>query len=1145
MPTRRPVSLLAAVIPGLFALGAAHVAPLGAAPGPEKPAAAAREAAHRANNRGVACLEQYLYDDAVRAFREALTHDPALAPARVNLAIALLNVPDAPGAEREARAALAAAPEQPQALYVLGLAARGQGRGDEAQAAFREVLALDPRDVGARVNLGQLLMQERKYAEAAAEFRAALEAEPSSGTAAYNLSLALNRAGEREEGQRVMQRFEALRTSGAAKLIGTSYPDQGRYAEALQATGIEPDLVDAATPAARFVDASAELLPAAPANAAAPNPRGGVTLVDYDGDGALDVLDAAPRGLRLLRNENGRFVDVTARVGLASAQGGLGAAAGDCDADGRLDLAVLRDAGLTLYKQTAQRFVDATTAAGLGEPAGATLFTTAAFVDVDHDGDLDLVVAGVGRTQETTPGRPRLYRNDGTCAFQDDAERAGLGAAPVAAVAVAPTDYDNGRDVDLVVLGTAAPPRLYRNLRDLTFRDAARDAGLTDALRFAALAAGDVNKDGFTDLFLGVIGAPDRLATSDGRERFDVKPAPLESSGSGAALFVDYDGDGLLDLVTLGARGLRVLRNLGDPWADVSAAALADLGDAARGVAGVAGPRALAAGDLDGDGDNDLVLRAHDGALRVLRNEGADAHPAVSVRLAGRVSNKTGVGAKVEVRAGSLWQKLEASSATPPVAPAGVVFGLGRRARADAVRVLWPSGVLQTEIVDEAAGARAALDIQELDRKPSSCPYLYAWNGERFEFVTDFMGGGEMGYFEAPGVFNQPDPVEYVRLGAEQLRPRDGRYELRVTNELEEVLFVDRLALVAVTHADDVEVFPNEGMTSLPKPERLWAVRDLRPPVAARDEHGHDVLEQLTALDRRFVGDFALERIRGYAREHELALDLGDLGAHPLLLLTGWTDYAFSSDNVAAHQAGLTMQPPSLQVRDEQGRWRTAVAQIGIPVGRPQTVVVDLGGVALGPSRAVRIVTNMRIYWDQAQVGEAAGEALDARTLEAQSAELRERGFSAEVTPDGREPFGYDYERVTRASPWKVFPGRYTRLGDVRELLAQGDDLFVISRPGDEIALSFDARALPAPPAGHTRTLVLFSDGFSKEMDINSASPHTVEPLPFHAMTRYPYGPEERFPLTPGRREIMERYNTRVVTKPLPPLTPGGAPRGE
>ena len=256
-----------------------------------------------------------------------------------------------------------------------------------------------------------------------------------------------------------------------------------------------------------------------------------------------------------------------------------------------------------------------------------------------------------------------------------------------------------------------------------------------------------------------------------------------------------------------------------------------------------------------------------------------------------------------------------------------------------------------------------------------------------------------------------------------------------------------------------------------------------------------------------------------------------------LLLLTGWTDYAWSSDNVAASQSGRAMKLPALQVRDKRGAWRTVIENIGIPIGRPQTVTVDLTGKFLTANREVRIVTNMRIYWDEILVDTSGGtSSVQMTRLEPVSAELHWRGYSAETSPDNREPFGYDYERVSLLSPWKVMPGSYTREGDVRELLMKTDDQFVISRTGDEVSLSFDASSLPQLPAGWTRTFLLYADGFSKEMDINSASPDTVGPLPFHNMTRYPYRAPEAYPLTPARRAYIERYNTRKVAAPVPKL---------
>jgi hypothetical protein len=164
------------------------------------------------------------------------------------------------------------------------------------------------------------------------------------------------------------------------------------------------------------------------------------------------------------------------------------------------------------------------------------------------------------------------------------------------------------------------------------------------------------------------------------------------------------------------------------------------------------------------------------------------------------------------------------------------------------------------------------------------------------------------------------------------------------------------------------------------------------------------------------------------------------------------------------------------------------------------------------------------------------GQDLETTALDPLRADLRERGFSAESSPDGREPWGYEYARVSWRSPWKTLPGLYTREGDVRPLLASTDDVLVISKPGDELALSFDATALADPPDGWARTFLLVGDGFSKEMDVNSASPDAVQPLPWHGMPAYPYADRDVPASVRARWEEMTPWTTRRVVRPLMPL---------
>jgi Tfp pilus assembly protein PilF len=1099
---------------GGVALATRAAAPSGSVAGPTAASgpSAVREAAYRENNVGVAYLEQYNSKEAVEAFRRALEADPTLELARINLAIALFYVPDLPAAKKVATEALAADPGSLRLHYVLALIARLEDEPEVAEAHLRKVLAGDPTDFGANLVLGQVLIDRERYDEALPFLDAAASTEPYNASVAYSRAMALGRAGRRQEALQAMKHFQEIRANPSHTSFGKIYLEQGRYAEAVVSTGAESELVDPRTPDVAFVEKK-DAVPARPATASAVT----LALGDLDGDGRLDAIEALGGGVRLLHAEGGgRFSDVTGASGVSGPA--RAAVAGDYDNDGDADLLVVRPEGLALFRnEGGGRFVDATAGAKISARAG--LPPTAAFADVDHDGDLDVVVPGL------------LLQNDGDGTFTDVTARAGL-AVEGDPLAVVPTDFDDGRDLDLVVLRRERAPLLLSNMRDGTFADVAARVGLETAGPFRSIAAGDLNKDSYPDLVLGAVGETARLAMSDGHGRFVLQPGPAGSGGAVAAQALDYDNDGLLDLLLVTEAGPRLFRNVGRGWTDVSSVAFK--GEAPRpGPAGAA----LGIADVDGDGDEDVLLATSEGT-RLLVNEGGSRHHSFALRLEGRVSNKEAVGVKIDLRAGSLKEKIETSDAVPMVAPADVVFGLGNRPTPDTVRVIWVSGIVQTETEFKAAtkeATRTAMSLLELDRKPSSCPYLYAWDGERFAFVTDFLGAGEMGYWEAPGVRNHPDPVEYVRLAPAQLRPRDGRYELRVTNELEEVLYLDRVSLLAVEHPAGVEVYPDEGMTEPPKKFRLFAVRDPRVP-RVTDASGKDATGEARAVDRRFVEGFPLLRVRGYAEEHALTLDLtGLVPSHPVLLLTGWTDYAFSSDNVAASQMGLALRSPRLEVETSPGRWKVAVEDVGIPVGRPQTVVVDLAPIALGPTARLRLVTNMRVYWDRIAVAEGGDDLdLDPVRLDPALALLHERGFSREIFVAGKGPLTFDYDSRIAPLPWKEMPGRYTREGDVRALLAASDDAFVVSRPGDEVALSFPA--LPPAAPGRERTFLLVGDGFSKEMDINSASPDVVAPLPYHGMPRYPYSPADAPARLACRDALQARYDTRVVARPLPPL---------
>jgi Tfp pilus assembly protein PilF len=1061
-----------------------------------------------ANSQGVGYMNQYLYTEAADAFRKALAADPGLNLARVNLAIALFYKQEYDEATKLLADAAAREPKNASAHYMLGLIAKNQGELEAAEQHFLKVVELDPKDAAALYNLGVTRVRLRKTAEGEADLRRSLELDAANTSVLYNLGSLLVKSGKTEEGNQILERFRALQQKGDGSSIGNQYGEAGDHALAADYRPVyRAQTVAARAPnaAAPFADRSKE------AGLAALSHKfmGGIALADLDGDGDIDaVVVTADSGAVLLLNDGkGHFTDATSGSGIPPGEW-AGAALGDYDNDGFPDVYLVGSKGTRLLRNLkGGRFEDVTERSGTAYRAAFS----ATFVDYDHDGDLDLWVSGPSR----------MYRNNGDGTFTEVSAALGV-SSEVPSLGMIATDFDNDRDIDLVVLRYDATPQLFSNERNDRFADVSARARIDAAGPATWLTVADFNRDGAMDWLVGRAAPAVLLANrADGTFEADARaPELLRGSelglGTGA---LDFDNDGDLDVYVMKENGGELWENTGN-GRFVFAGRLP-----------IAGGRAAAAADLDGDGHVDLLCNDGNGKVRLLLNEHRGANHWLGVRLEGLRSNKMGLGAKVEVRAGALYQKFEISghnghlSQDPPV----VWIGLGAAKQADSVTVRWPSGILQSEV---RVAADRVLAVKELDRKGTSCPLLYTWNGREFEFVTDFLGGCAIGYLEAPGRYSIPDTDEYVRIEGRQLVPRDGKLLLNLNNQLEEVILFDEAELLAVDHPRATEVYPNERlMPAPPFPEfKLYSVSDARPPVRAADDAGRDILPEISALDRVYPADFRSLRWKGYAETHAITLDLGTIagGGRALLLMDAWIDYADSSSNLAASHAGVEQIPPYLEVPDGKSGWKTAIPSLGFPAGLPKTMTVDVSGKLAAGDPRVRIVTNMKIYWDRIRVATEAPSPARVTRLAASSADLHFRGYPAYYTPDGKLPWIYDYRRIASSELWGTHAGSYTRFGDVRELLAARDDKFVITRHGDEISLEFDAARLPALPHGWTRDYLLYADGYGKDMDLNSLYPEVVGPLPFHAMTAFPYPASEHYPDDEPHREYRRTYNTRT-----------------
>jgi hypothetical protein len=252
------------------------------------------------------------------------------------------------------------------------------------------------------------------------------------------------------------------------------------------------------------------------------------------------------------------------------------------------------------------------------------------------------------------------------------------------------------------------------------------------------------------------------------------------------------------------------------------------------------------------------------------------------------------------------------------------------------------------------------------------------------------------------------------------------------------------------------------------------------------------------------------------------------------LFLRGWIYPTDASINVAlSQQQELKPAPPSLEVRDAEGRWKVAAASIGFPSGKDKTMVVDLAGKFPTRDHHVRIRTSMQIYWDQAFVSiDVERSPVTMTTLSPVSANLHFRGFSRMYRKGGRYgPYWFDYDTVSTASPWRPIEGAFTRFGDVLPLLKRPDDMYVVMGPGDETTLEFDASSARTLPPGWKRDFLLYTDGWIKDSDLNTAFGTTVDPLPFHAMQAYPYATGDAYPADTAHQRYRREYETRVTRR--------------
>lgn len=779
----------------------------------------------------------------------------------------------------------------------------------------------------------------------------------------------------------------------------------------------------------------------------------------------------------------------------------------DLNYDFKTDLVIATTGGLKIYRQTdAQHFTDFTSETKLPAAILNGSYTGAWAFDFDLDGDLDIVLG-------TPQGEPWVLRNNGDGTFATVHPFKGVDGL----VAFTAADIDGDGDPDVALIDKNGRLVAFTNERLGDFRPRAVPADLVQ--NNLALAAADANSDGRLDFVLlrsdfSIV----RLSGKQEGQGWDIAllvKAKGEPTAPGQAnlLVGDLDNNGALDLIA----GDQVF--LGDGKSYVP-------------LASSLNTNSQAIVDLNGDGRLDIVgLR--DGHAVELNNHGAQNYhwQVVRTRAAHATGdqriNSFGIGGEIELRSDLFTQK---QIITSPI----LHFGLGTHTGVDFARIVWPNGSMQAEF-----DLKPDQEIMAEQRIKGSCPMLFTWNGTQMQFLKDVgPWGSALGLnvnAQGKGVY---PTGEWFKIASDELKARDGYYDLRITAEYWETYYMDHYSLLVVDHPANTEVFADERFALPPPPSKVMATQETKPFAHAWDDQGQDVSEVVREQDASFLGHFDKGQYQGVARDHwvELELPPDAPATGPLYLIgAGWIhDTDASIVKALSQNTQVVPQQMSIDVPDANGHWTTAREGLGFLKGRLKTVVLDIGGIFRpGAPRKLRLRTNLEIYWNKLSwaPGLASDQDIKVQHLSLAAADLRYRGFSRITQANVTSPEVPNYDLVEESAlKWHDQEGFVTRYGDVRELLDQIDDRFVITSPGDELRMKF--KAPPPPAAGWKRDFILICDGWVKDGDYNSTFSKTVSPLPYHGMTEYNSAPdslelEKAFRLHPGD---WQTFQTRYVT---------------
>ena len=776
----------------------------------------------------------------------------------------------------------------------------------------------------------------------------------------------------------------------------------------------------------------------------------------------------------------------------------------DFDFDFRTDIILAGADGMRLLRQDSlEQFADVTATLGLGAATTDAAYTGVWAADIDLEGDIDLLL-------NTAQNELLALRNNGDGTFEREDWFSGVSGVKAFAWA----DFDQDGDPDAGFVDAEGSLVVMQNERQGRFTSMPVPVS-TAELTPLDITVSDSNSDGKIELLVLANTGQVLRITLGYQETVEVLAQVDLQTSSAQILTGDLDNNGGVDLVVTEAAQSHILLQDQD-YAFYSSGGTVDLEAYALSATRFAGRLDLIGLDADRQPKRFGVLTTKGYHWKQIQPRAAQA-------VGDQRINSFGIGGEVEIRAGLLYQK-------QPITQPIVHFGLGTQSLADVARITWPNGSVQAEfdmLSDEIVSAT--------QRLKGSCPWLFTWDGDEMTFVTDFIWRSPLGLRinaqETAGIMTTED---WVKIRGDQLQPREGYYDVRITAELWETHFFDHISLMVVDHPVGTEVFVDERFAFPPPELKVHVTGESVPIIGAWDDQGNDVLEVVAVQDEKYADFFGRGDYQGITRHHYLEVEISDETPEDAWLIArGWIRPTDSSINVAISQ-GQHAAPSGLRVEAQlpDGSWEIVHANLGFPSGKSKTVLIDVVRAVreLG-SRRLRLHTNMEIYWDVLYTAEKLSDSIGQVTsLLPAEADLGYRGFSVVSEADRSSPELPEYGTLSgTAQVWRDLIGYHTRFGDVLPLLEKVDDRYVIMNAADEIRLRFTE--INPVEAGWQRDFVLVGDGWVKDGDYNTTFSTTLRPLPSHGDPTYdePPGRLQADPVYKRHSSDWQEYHTRYV----------------